>query len=184
MTLSRFLRDYIYIPLGGSRRREGRVAANLMTTFVLGGLWHGAGWTFLIWGAIHGAGLVIGRAFAQTGLRLPVVVKWALTFFVVHLSWVFFRSTSVAQATDILQTMFGLNPDALAGPRHVVISHASTAGKYLLLALIGVLVLPNTYQFTRDIRQLHKTLVGAVLFGVACIFMLISRSEVFLYFNF
>ncbi|MEI4262923.1 MBOAT family O-acyltransferase [Roseovarius sp. D0-M9] len=184
ITLSRFLRDYLYIPLGGSRRREGRVAANLMITFLLGGLWHGAGWTFLIWGAIHGLGLVIGRVFSRAGLRLPHVLAWALTFAVVHLSWVFFRAEDLAQAIDILQTMFGLDPSALEGPRHVVIAEASTAGRYLLLALIGVLALPNTYQFTRDIRPLHKTLVGAVLFGAGCIMMLVSRSDVFLYFNF
>ncbi|WP_324751887.1 MBOAT family protein [Roseovarius sp. Pro17] len=184
ITLSRFMRDYIYIPLGGSRHGKGRVAANLMTTFLLGGLWHGAGWTFILWGGIHGLALVIGRAFSMTGLRLPVILKWALTFGVVHLAWVFFRAESMAQAVDILQTMFGLNPAAMEGPRHVVIANASAAGKYLLLALIVVLALPNTYQFTRDIRPLHKTLIGAVLFGIACIFMLISRSDVFLYFNF
>ncbi|MFX0546379.1 MBOAT family O-acyltransferase [Roseovarius sp. S1116L3] len=184
ITLSRFLRDYLYIPLGGSRRREGRVAANLMVTFLLGGLWHGAGWTFLIWGAIHGAGLVIGRMCSRAGLRLPRILAWLLTFAVVHLAWVFFRAEDVAQALDILSTMFGLNPAAMEGPRHVVITGASTAGKYLALALIGVLVLPNTYQFTRDIRPLYKTLVGAALFGAGCIMMLVSRSEVFLYFNF
>ncbi|MFX0543026.1 MBOAT family O-acyltransferase [Roseovarius sp. S4756] len=184
ITLSRFLRDYLFIPLGGSRRREGRVAANLMVTFLLGGLWHGAGWTFLIWGAIHGAGLVIGRMFSRAGLRLPRVLAWLLTFAAVHLAWVFFRAEDVAQALDILSTMFGLNPAAMEGPRHVVITGASTAGKYLALALIGVLALPNTYQFTRDIRPLYKTLVGAALFSAGCIMMLVSRSEVFLYFNF
>nr|WP_303626474.1 MBOAT family protein [Roseovarius sp. M141] len=184
ITLSRFLRDYIYIPLGGNRRGEMRVSANLMTTFLLGGLWHGAGWTFIIWGAIHGAGLVVERAFAMTGLRLPTILKWALTFFMVHLAWVFFRAESAAQAVDILQTMFGLNPDAMEGPKHVVISDASAAGKYLLLALIGVLALPNTDQFSRDIRPMWKTVLASILFGIACIFMLISRSDVFLYFNF
>lgn len=184
ITLSRFLRDYVYIPLGGNRHGEMRVSANLMTTFILGGLWHGAGWTFLIWGAIHGAALVIGRIFAMTGLRLPMVLKWALTFLVVHLAWVFFRAENIAQAMDILQTMFGLNPAAMSGPKHVVIEGASTAGKYLALAMIVVLALPNTEQFSRNIAPLWKTVFAAILFGVACIFMLISRSEVFLYFNF
>ena len=184
ITLSRFLRDYLYIPLGGSRRREGRVAANLMITFLLGGLWHGAGWTFILWGGIHGAALVIQRLWSRAGLRLPRVAAWALTFAVVHLSWVFFRSTDMAQALDILATMFGLDPAALSGPRHVVIEGASTAGRYLLIALIGVLALPNTYEFTRDIRPLHKTVVGAAAFGAGAILMLVSRSDVFLYFNF
>ncbi|SEK56418.1 D-alanyl-lipoteichoic acid acyltransferase DltB, MBOAT superfamily [Roseovarius nanhaiticus] len=184
ITLSRFLRDYLYIPLGGSRRREGRVMANLMITFLLGGLWHGAGWTFILWGGIHGAALVIHRIWARAGLRLPRVIGWLLTFAVVHLSWVFFRATDLAQALDILSIMFGLDPAAMAGPRHVVIEGARTAGRYLLLALIGVLILPNTYQFTRDVRPLYKTLVGAVLFGAGCILMLVSRSDVFLYFNF
>ncbi|MFD0858674.1 MBOAT family O-acyltransferase [Roseovarius aquimarinus] len=184
ITLSRFLRDYLYIPLGGSRRREGRVAANLMVTFLLGGLWHGAGWTFIIWGGIHGAALVIGRLWSLAGLRLPRVAGWALTFAVVHLSWVFFRAEDLGQALDILAIMFGLDPAAMSGPRHVVISEASKAGRYLALALVGVLVLPNTYQFTRDIRPLYKTLVGAAAFGAGAILMLVSRSDVFLYFNF
>ncbi len=184
ITLSRFLRDYVYIPLGGSRRGDLRVSTNLLTTFLLGGLWHGAGWTFIVWGAIHGVGLVVGRLFAMTGLRLPTIFKWALTFFVVHLAWVFFRAESIGQALDILQTMFGLNPAAMGGPRHVVITGASAAGKYLLLALIGVLALPNTDQFARDVRPMWKTVFASALFGIACIFMLISRSEVFLYFNF
>ena len=184
ITLSRFLRDYIYVPLGGNRRSDMRVSANLMTTFLLGGLWHGAGWTFIVWGGIHGVALVIGRLVAMTGLRLPTILKWALTFFVIHLAWVFFRAESIGQALDILQTMFGLNPAAMEGPRHVVINGASAAGKYLLLTFIGVLVLPNTDQFVRDIRPMWKTILAAVLFGIACIFMLISRSEVFLYFNF
>ncbi len=184
ITLSRFLRDYIYIPLGGSRKSTGRVAANLMITFLLGGLWHGAGWTFIIWGAIHGAALVIGRGFAMTGLRLPMVLRWALTFGLVHLAWVFFRAESVGQALDILATMFGLDTAALGGPRHVVISGAGAAARYLLLAFVIVLALPNTEQFARDIRPLWKTIFAACVFGVACILMLVSRSEVFLYFNF
>ncbi len=184
ITLSRFLRDYVYIPLGGSRRGEMHVSANLMTTFLLGGLWHGAGWTFIIWGGIHGLGLVVGRVFAMTGWRLPTILKWALTFFFVHLAWVFFRAENTAQALDILQTMFGLNPAAMEGPKHVVITGASTAGKYLLLALIVVLALPNTDQFARNIMPMWKTILASILFGIACIFMLISRSEVFLYFNF
>ena len=76
ITLGRFLREYIYIPLGGSRVREGRVYLNLMVTFVICGIWHGAGWTFVFWGFLHGAALVILRMWKKIGGRLPVFIAW------------------------------------------------------------------------------------------------------------
>jgi len=184
MTLSRFLRDYVFIPLGGSHGSEGRITANLMTTFLLGGLWHGAGWTFVIWGGIHGAALVIGRGFAKTGFHLPLVAKWALTFAVVHLGWVFFRADNVPQAIDILTTLSSVKTEALFSREIEVFSSDKQAVQELLVVLLGVLVLPNSIQFSRDIRAFWKTVFAAVLFGVACTMMVASRSQVFLYFNF
>ena len=126
MTLSRFLRDYLYIPLGGNRHGGARRYLNLMITMVLGGLWHGAGWNFLIWGALHGVFLGIHGAWGSLAarLRLPVqsaawrIVATAITFVAVCTAWVFFRAPDLAGALAIVDGLYGGNgvalPDALA----------------------------------------------------------------------
>jgi hypothetical protein len=119
MTLSRFLRDYLYIPLGGNRHGTGRRYTNLMITMLLGGLWHGAGWTFVIWGGLHGAYLVVNHLWravtAPLTSRRPVP-RWAsfaaaraLTFTAVVVAWVFFRADSLAAALVMLRGMAGAN---------------------------------------------------------------------------
>jgi D-alanyl-lipoteichoic acid acyltransferase DltB (MBOAT superfamily) len=134
MTLSRFLRDYLYIPLGGNRHGTARRYANLMTTMLLGGLWHGAGWTFVIWGGLHGAYLMINHAWqaavarhADPRRRWPwawAAASRAITLFAVMLAWVFFRSPDVAGARAVLAGMAGFNGvaplDRLAAARMVV----------------------------------------------------------------
>ncbi len=124
ITLSTFLRDYLYIPLGGNRKGKPRKYVNLMITMLLGGLWHGAGWTFVIWGALHGTYLVINhgyRAFKEAvGLSLQSsFAARMLTFMAVVLAWVFFRAESLDGALVMVQAMLGLNgmvftPDFLA----------------------------------------------------------------------
>lgn len=120
MTLSRFLRDYLYIPLGGNRRGEARRHANLIVTMLLGGLWHGAGWTFVIWGAWHGLLLALhsawSRALELLNIRLPAaaampmrVAGWALTFLSVVVGWVFFRARDLPSAWATLEAMTGSN---------------------------------------------------------------------------
>lgn len=115
MTLSRFLRDYLYIPLGGNRHGPARRYANLMATMVLGGLWHGAGWNFVVWGFLHGLYLTVQQlwAAAATALNLPVrSVAWkfvatVITFAAVCVAWVFFRAPDMATALTILKGMSG-----------------------------------------------------------------------------
>ncbi|MCW2966213.1 MAG: putative poly(beta-D-mannuronate) O-acetylase [Actinomycetia bacterium] len=107
MTLSRWLRDYLYIPLGGNRKGRLLTYRNLMLTMLLGGLWHGAAWTFVVWGGIHGLGLSIERA---TGWRpTSVAAKWfgrILTFHVVCFGWIFFRADSFGRAGDVIARLF------------------------------------------------------------------------------
>ena len=115
ITLSRFLRDYLYIPLGGNRRGPARRYANLMTTMLLGGLWHGAGWTFVLWGGLHGLYLVANQAWQRVvPARLAVQgwyrrAAWGLTFLVVVIAWVPFRAPSMDGAARILAGMAGMN---------------------------------------------------------------------------
>jgi len=115
MTLSRWLRDYLYIPLGGNRKGEARTYANLMATMLLGGLWHGAAWSFVIWGGLHGAWLAIGRWRRERGLVDDAVRGWVLwrrriiTFNLVSFAWIFFRSGSedgLSTAWQIIKRLF------------------------------------------------------------------------------
>ena len=132
MTLSRWLRDYLYIPLGGNRGSKAMMYRNLFLVMIIGGLWHGANWTFVVWGAIHGSYLVAERIVRakwkghELGLP-PLLVKarqWFLVFNVVCLAWVFFRATSVDAAFTLLGRLFA--------------SHGSTAGVSLLLMIVIV----------------------------------------------
>ena len=107
MTLTRFLRDYIYIPLGGNRRGEAYTAFAIVVTFVLGGLWHGANWTFVLWGLANGVGLVVLRLWSRAGIRLPGLAAWAITFLFVNLAWVLFRAPDVATAHAFYVSLLG-----------------------------------------------------------------------------
>jgi D-alanyl-lipoteichoic acid acyltransferase DltB (MBOAT superfamily) len=119
MTLSRFLRDYLYFPLGGNRRGPARRYLNLLVTMLLGGLWHGAAWTFVVWGGLHGAYLVVNHAWralrARLGHDLSRSTPWGraagclVTFVAVVAGWVVFRADSLEAAASILRAMAGLN---------------------------------------------------------------------------
>lgn len=176
MTLSRFLRDYLYIPLGGNRKGKLLRYRNLMLTMILGGLWHGAGWTFAVWGALHGVYLCINHAWGyfakrvwQRGPLLPGrLVKffsWSITFVAVVVGWVFFRAASFDAALAMLQGMAGMNgialPNAIAarlgGAWPLLADHGFTSYlgggsqfifTWLWIALLMTLVLamPNTQQ--------------------------------------
>lgn len=121
MTLSRFLRDYLYIPLGGSRKGPVRRYLNLLVTMLLGGLWHGAAWTYVLWGGLHGLYLVVNHTWRHLRSRLsntaPGRVErtgyWLITFLAVVVAWVFFRATSLDGALGMLKGMAGLNGFAL-----------------------------------------------------------------------
>lgn len=115
ITLSAWLRDYLYIPLGGSRKGTARTYLNLMITMLIGGLWHGANWTFVVWGGLHGSYLCVERlVHAQRKDRTiqPQFFYALLIFFFVALTWVFFRATTFSQAGTIFSSMFGSSPGA------------------------------------------------------------------------
>jgi alginate O-acetyltransferase complex protein AlgI len=127
MTLSRFLRDYLYIPLGGNRLGEQRRYINLMVTMLLGGLWHGAGWNFLVWGGLHGVYLSVNHLWREwrggaarapikgtAARRLANGLSWAITFFAVVVAWVFFRAKTMAGAWQMLGGLFGFEAGSSA----------------------------------------------------------------------
>jgi alginate O-acetyltransferase complex protein AlgI len=115
MTLSRWLRDYLYIPLGGNRGGRRKTYRNLMITMLLGGLWHGAAWTFVIWGGIHGGAMSVERWWRERFPRfhLPAWVAWVITFHVVCLAWVFFRAPDLSTAFDMLGQLTAGGPAPL-----------------------------------------------------------------------
>jgi D-alanyl-lipoteichoic acid acyltransferase DltB (MBOAT superfamily) len=108
MTLSRLLRDYLYIPLGGNRVSFARQVLNLLVTMLLAGLWHGAAWTFVAWGGLHGLGLAVGAAWARSGRRLPAPLGWGLTLAFVMAAWVLFRAESFGAAATIYHGLVGM----------------------------------------------------------------------------
>jgi alginate O-acetyltransferase complex protein AlgI len=113
MTLSRFLRDFLYIPLGGNRGGRWRTYRNLLITMVLGGLWHGAAWTFVLWGAFHGAGLVTEHALGDRWTRLPAWLRWVVTFHLICFGWILFRSQGLDLVGDFLSRLFTPGPATL-----------------------------------------------------------------------
>jgi D-alanyl-lipoteichoic acid acyltransferase DltB (MBOAT superfamily) len=196
MTLSQFLRDYLYIPLGGNR--HGRILryVNLMITMLLGGLWHGAAWTFVVWGALHGAYLCVNHAWSSYGpgvaprfARVGNAAAFALTFVSVVVAWVFFRADSVSSATFVLSRM--------ADPNTVVFGRGEIANA-LFIAVYAAIAwgTPNTQAimgYDHKNRTLGENINGwlrrpgfltaaaaALAFGV----LGISQHSEFIYFRF
>ena len=212
ITLSRWLRDYVYIPLGGNRKGGLLTYQNILLTFLLGGLWHGAGWTFVAWGVMHGLAVAVHRFWTDLGFRLPAALGWFITFMFVNATWVFFRAESFNKALGILKAMAGLNGFALSFTQSVefkfpriwpVIEWMETENVSLMalefvtftsvFALIAFLV-PNTVQMIGFVQYpghirfkpgITHALVIGLLFSIAVSTFIGSASpSEFLYFNF
>lgn len=193
LSLSTWFRDYLYIPLGGNRLGTTRTYINLFTVFVLCGLWHGASWTFLVWGLFHGAFLVAERAGGRHLLaRLPEPICRAYALAVLTVSWVFFRATDMAHAWAYLKAMFMLNP----APATVAASSLLTVESGIALALGALLCFPlksylDGLAWTRQAAHRQplwdEALRAAgtfVVFALAVAMLSTSTFEPFIYFRF
>jgi len=185
ISLSSFLRDYLYIPLGGNRKGPRRTYVNLAVVMLLGGLWHGANWTFVAWGALHGALLAFERWRGKQSLYggLPRAVRVAITFVLVLISWVFFRAESLEDALRYLAAMFGLVPrqpgSALLGPL------IYTQGYWLVMALSAALAFSPLQGFDWVKRLTWpKAIALAILLLWSLATMFTQAYSPFLYFQF
>lgn len=180
MTLSRFLRDYIYIPLGGSKKGEWFTYRNLFITFLLGGIWHGAGWTFVLWGALHGGALIIHRVFTKTGIFMPGWLGVIVTFLFVNFTWVFFKAPGWDVAMDMVAAMSGLQDRA---PGFTLINDYY----FLPIWVIAIVLLfrKNTQEQAESFTYNWKWLtIMVILIVLNLIFLNSSISQEFLYFDF
>jgi alginate O-acetyltransferase complex protein AlgI len=185
ISLSSWLRDYLYIPLGGNRKGERRTYLNLMAVMLIGGLWHGASWNFVLWGAIHGGMLAFERAQGKDSpyRRLPRPVRVGVTFVIVCLSWVFFRAKTLGGAVDYLRSMFALGhptaaSDTVAGALYTPYHFAM----FVLCALV-VWGLPGTWAFTARLSPVRAA-GGMALLAAAVTLMWTQTTNPFLYFQF
>jgi len=189
ITLSSFLKDYLYIPMGGNRNGVFGQYRNLLVTMTLGGLWHGASWTFVFWGAYHGILLLVHKmiikatAFLNWKIRVPKPLSWLFTFFSVIVGWVFFRSDSIAHAFSILSAM--AIPECSVNIGAISTWHFP----YLFLCLLVCLFAPSGVEMAKITAEglwekgTAKTIFAACLFIIS-VSLIGSKPTEFLYFQF
>lgn len=185
ISLSSWLRDYLYIPLGGNRKGESRTYFNLLVTMLLGGLWHGASWTFLIWGGIHGGMLALERKYEGRNPleRAPHALRVALTFGVVMLAWVFFRAPDLPAAVEYLGRLFAISPTL---PAANLVGGVIYKPYYLLsFGVAGVVVwtCPTVWAWTQELTA-RKALVCLGLLWLSLVVLLVQAYNPFIYFIF
>ncbi len=203
ITLGRFLRDYIYIPLGGNKNKNINTYCNIFITFLIGGLWHGASWMFVIWGALHGLALVLHRFWKNLGGNLPDKLAWFVTFSFINLTWIFFRAEDLSSAFKVIRGMFDFSSMSVQIHSIPTEKLASLGGNVDWLgAVLPNGLIPNIFQFVlivftffiisknnsiQIIRQPLNTsgvVFCSFLFSIAVYVMISSSSSAFLYFNF
>lgn len=189
ITLSTFLRDYLYFPLGGNRKGLARNLMNVVIVFFLGGLWHGAAWTYVLWGFLHGLALAVNHAWsALVKYKMPTWAGWGLTFLFVNVAWVVFRAPDLATAKGVLAIMFGAHGFSL--PPSITSLGLATgfmdAGRFLLTlggAFAISLLAPNVTELAARFRPDWRTWALTVVCLALSLFM-IDHTAPFLYWNF
>ncbi len=188
ITLGRFLRNYVYFPLGGNRNGLMPTCANLFLTFLIGGIWHGAGWTFVAWGAMHGVGMVAHRWYRQAGFRLPRPAAWLATFLFVNAAWVYFRAPDFATANALLARMADFGPDAWGA-----LAEALSGGMRFSGYLIIIVLFALQDHFYRDSHKwgeacrpspVYVAFYLATFITIALVLMSANLPSEFLYFQF
>lgn len=175
ISLSTWLRDYLYFPLGGNRNGVARTYVNLLLTMLLGGLWHGAAWTFVVWGLYHGILLSVERAFIPKLLEMPKITTRLVTLLLVVIGWVIFRSTDFQMATVWLGKMAGMGTAGINGaPMMLTV--------FIALCFLASNILPASHEF-----QFRPNLIGAIACAIslfAAYLFMNGQESVFLYYQF
>lgn len=200
ITLGRFLTKYLYFPLGGSRVSNKRTYLNLMIVFLISGLWHGAGWTFVFWGFLHGVAIVIHRIWSNLGFKMHKLAAIFITFNFVNIAWVFFRANNFKDALNVLRAMFDLTnivlPIAFSTKLGFLVKYGVVFDNYtvdshlilkiafyMVLAFVVVFFTKNSVELMQRCKPNFYYLFATYFFITAGIICLDSYSE-FLYFNF
>ena len=185
MTLSRFLRNYVYIPLGGNKKGEFRTYNNLLATFLIGGLWHGAGWTFVFWGFLHGIALMVQRFWSKLGFKLWTWIAWLITFNFINIAWVFFRAKEWDDAIKVLKGMVGLEE---TGKFTFFLFEINKYDSLLVcfIFFISIFIVFFTKNSIEQLQHYKPSKKNQILLGFCLSFGIIglSRTSSFLYFNF
>jgi alginate O-acetyltransferase complex protein AlgI len=202
ITLSKFLRDYVYFSLGGNRNGDLRAYGNILMTFLIAGLWHGASWMFVLWGGLHGLALIIHRAWKQVGLELNDVLSWFITFNFVNFTWVFFRAKEFPDAIRVLKGMVGMGGIALphfwATRLDFLIPYGVSFGNmlgavggqrqtplYILVFLFVVVFCKNSNQRLDDFKSsVYSLIYVELILIISFFFHEINEISEFIYFNF
>ncbi len=195
MTLTRFLTKYIYIPLGGNRKGVARTYVNIFLVFFISGIWHGAGYTFILWGMLHGLASVCNRIFKKQVERIPFFVKWVTTFVFLNITWTYFRAPSIAAAHQVFAGLFRggwtisaeltetlLQPFFISIPSQIL-SFVVVMAAFFILAFIIAFFTKNT---TQQLQVFKPTLWSGIATYLMLVISVLSLSGVssFLYFNF
>jgi D-alanyl-lipoteichoic acid acyltransferase DltB (MBOAT superfamily) len=177
ITLGRFLMSGVYIPLGGNRCGTFRTYMNLLITFFISGLWHGASWLFVFWGMVHGAALIVHRVWSKVlGWKMPAIPAELLTFFFVMLAWIPFRAENWRQVRQIYRGMF--MPDSWVLPRF-------TGQEYtvFIISILLVIFAPTATEMGEKFRPTWLNGIFAAALMITAMFFFVKVSP-FIYFNF
>jgi alginate O-acetyltransferase complex protein AlgI len=192
ISLSSWLRDYLYVPLGGNRHGKVKTYRNLLLTMILGGFWHGANWTFLIWGIWHGSLLAIEKAVglnvsAESARDRFVITRWVLTLFLVMLGWVVFRAETITSAMTLYAAMFDFSSLYISEVYAATIRHSQLA----ILAAAWVLIVYRGFQqraqeLDKDFIVMPRVYAALLipLFFIALLKLSAQSYSAFLYFQF
>ncbi len=185
ISLSSFLRDYLYIPLGGNRKGAARTYINLMLVMLIGGLWHGAQWTFIAWGAIHGGMLALERFTTRhcRDIFIPAPVKITTTFIVVLVTWVFFRAENFEVAGRYLGAMFGIRDSAPSAGLLLAQVTRPAALLFMAACFWSAFAMPRTAEILKTLTA-AKVIIGLVVLLLALGLMFTQEFNPFLYFQF
>ncbi|MCL1079025.1 MBOAT family protein [Parashewanella spongiae] len=183
ISLSSWLRDYLYIPLGGNRKGTIKTYRNLFLTMLLGGLWHGANWTFLLWGAWHGAWLALEKKLKLGRYKSFNPVAWLFTLFIVILGWVMFRANSVSEALSLYKAMFGFN--GLSSQSAIALDSIQTS--VLVLAYVTIVIAGFLPKLKRKVQVKWSRIASYMLvplFAISVLKLSAQSYSPFLYFQF